>query len=214
MGQWLRVAAWLGLGAAAAGAVDWSALKPKGYVSDFAGVVDSASRNRLEAYCGEVERTTGAQMALVTVSSLSGEPVGMVADALFRAWGIGAKGGNQGILLLVATGDRRTRLVVGSGLERVIPSDMADRVFREMRPALRKKDYGDALMAAAETVGGAIAQGKHVSLSERLPRQRSDRGTGRDIPACAPAGFEHHARKGEPCDVRGDDDGLRTGNGK
>jgi uncharacterized protein len=41
-----------------------------------------------------------------------------------------------------------------------------------MRPALRKKDYGDALMAAAETVGDAIAQVKHVALAERLPRRR------------------------------------------
>jgi len=152
-------------------AVDWKTLQPQGYVSDFANVVDASSRERIEAYCSEVERSTGAQIALVTIPSLEGEPVEDVASSIFRAWGVGRKAANNGILLLLAVGDRRSRLEVGSGLESVIPGDMAGGILREMRPALRKGDYGDALMAAAGTIGGAIAGAKHVAIHSSLPRK-------------------------------------------
>src|SRR5438309_78029 len=87
-------------------AVDWKALKPEGYVSDFARVIDAPSKTALEQYCANVERTTGAQMALVTIATLEGEPVEDVANTIFRAWGVGHKGKNDGIMLLLAVGDR------------------------------------------------------------------------------------------------------------
>src|SRR5262249_55961275 len=97
--------------------VDWKALKPEGYVSDFARVVDENSKAALERYCARVEQLTGAQIALVTIPSLQGEPIEDVANTIFRAWGVGQKGKNNGILLLLATGDRRSRLEVGYELE-------------------------------------------------------------------------------------------------
>ena len=92
MRNWLRVVVLLALIAPSGSAVDWKALKPEGYVSDFAKVIDPGSNAKLEAYCGAVERATGAQMALVTLPSLEGEPVEDVANTLYRAWGIGQKG--------------------------------------------------------------------------------------------------------------------------
>ena len=157
--------------ALAAWAVDWKALKPQGYVSDFAGVIDPASKAQLEAYGGIVEQSTGAQMALVTVASLEGEPIEDVANTIFRAWGVGQKGKNEGILLLLSIGDRRSRLEVGYGLEPILPDGLDGSILREMRTALRQGDYGDAMMAAAETIGSAIAKAKNVELQARLPRR-------------------------------------------
>ena len=65
---------------------------PQGYVSDFANVIDPASKAQLEAYCAEVQRATGVQMALVTIPSLQGEPIEDVANTIARAWGVGRKG--------------------------------------------------------------------------------------------------------------------------
>src|SRR4249919_887987 len=89
-------------------AVDWKALKPQGYVSDFAGVIDAASKAELENYCARVQQQTGAEMALVTIRSLEQEPVDDVANTIYRAWGVGKKGKDEGILLLLAVGDRRS----------------------------------------------------------------------------------------------------------
>ncbi|MCX6629245.1 MAG: TPM domain-containing protein [Candidatus Solibacter sp.] len=171
MKNWLRVSVLLGLFASAGSAVDWKALKPQGYVSDFARVIDPASKSQLEAYCATVEGSTGAQMALVTSATLEGEPIDDVANTIYRAWGVGQKGKNEGVLLLLVIGDRRHRLEIGYGLEPILPDSLAGSVLREMRPALRQQRYGEALMAAADTIGGGVAKAKNVSLTTQLPRR-------------------------------------------
>jgi uncharacterized protein len=160
----------LGVGAFAARAADWKALRPDGYVSDFAGVIDPASKAQLEAYCAAVERATGAQMALVTVATLEGEPVEDAANAIFRNWGVGVKGSNEGVMVLLAIGEHRKRLEVGYGLERVLPDARVGDIRREMSPALRDGRYGEAMMAAAQSIGEIVAAAKNVTLSNSLPR--------------------------------------------
>src|SRR5262245_26590602 len=86
-------------------AVDWKALKPQGYVSDFAGVIDAQSKIELENYLTRVEQQTGAEIALVTISSLEGEPIEDVANTIYRNWGVGKKSKDEGILLLLSTRD-------------------------------------------------------------------------------------------------------------
>ena len=105
----LALCGWLAL-AALAMAADFAALKPQGYISDYAGVVDPAAKAALEQYCALVEAKTGAQIAVLTIPSLEGEPVEDVANSVFRKWGVGQKTTNEGVLLLLATQDRRTGL--------------------------------------------------------------------------------------------------------
>src|SRR6185295_12744154 len=180
MNQFLRVSAtllcWLGI----AFGVDWKALKPEGYVSDFAHVIDAQSKAQLEGYGATVERSTGVQMALVTLQTLQGEPIEDVANTIFRAWGVGHKGKNDGIMLLLVTGDRRSRLEMGYELEPILPDGFAGSILREMRPALRQGQYGEAMMAAAQAIGTTIAKAKNVSLDAELPQRR--RPTSTSIP--------------------------------
>src|SRR5260370_32001743 len=128
--------------------IDLTALKPQGYVSDFAGVVDAASKQAIEAYGTRLEAATGAQIALVTMNTLEGEPIEDVANNLFRQWGIGKKGTDEGLLFLIVVKDRRTRLEVGRGLEPIIPDGATGTVLRAMRPALRENNYGQARATA------------------------------------------------------------------
>jgi uncharacterized protein len=172
MRNWLRAGLALVACAAAGWAVDWKTLQPQGYVSDFAGVIPEPNRAPLEAYCAAVEQATGAQIALVTIPSLEDEPIEDVANTIFRAWGVGQKGKNEGILMLLAVHDRRSRLEVGYGLEPILPDGLSGSILRQMRPALRQADYGDAMLAAAETIGNTIAQAKHVTISAALPQRR------------------------------------------
>jgi len=153
-------------------ALDLNQLKPQGYVSDFAHVIDSQSRSRLEAYCARVEQVTGVQMALVTVGSLDGEPIEDAANTLYRKWGVGKKGTNEGILLLLAIKDHRDRIEVGYGLEPILPDGFVGSVLREARPLLRQNAYGQAMLAAADVMGSKIAQAKGVKLDVSLFARR------------------------------------------
>jgi uncharacterized protein len=153
-------------------ALDVNSLKPQGYVSDFAHVMDSQSRARLEDYCGRVERATGVQMALVTIDTLDGQPIDDVANTLYRKWGVGKKGKDEGIMLLVAIKDRRDRIEVGYGLEPILPDGFVGSVLRESRPLLRQGQYAQAMLAAAEVMGTRIAQAKGVKLDFSLYERR------------------------------------------
>ena len=126
-------------------------------------------RRQLEAYCGNVERATGAQFAIVTVDSLEDEPVEDVAVRLFKEWGIGKKGTDEGLLVLLAIKDHKNRVEVGYGLEPIIPDGYAGGVLRGIRPILRQGNYGGALLAAAQQFGQRIAQAKGVTI-EGQPR--------------------------------------------
>ncbi len=150
--------------------MDYTAQKPVGYVSDFAGVVDESSRARLEQYCASLEQTTGVQLAIVTVPDLNGEPVDQVANDLFRKWGIGQKGKDNGVLLLLAIADRRSRLELGYGLEPAITDGLAGDVLRSMQPYLRAGQYGDGLLEATSEIGARIANAKGALPPVPAPR--------------------------------------------
>jgi uncharacterized protein len=153
-------------------ALDLNSLKPQGYVSDFARALDTQSRAQLEDYCGRVERVTGVQIALVTLDSLDGQPVEDVANALFRKWGVGHKGKDEGVMLLLAIKDRRDRIEVGYGLEPILPDGFVGGIQREVQPLLRQNAYGPAMFRAAEAMGSRIAEAKGVSLDFSLRPQR------------------------------------------
>lgn len=153
-------------------ALDPNSLKPQGYVSDFANAIDAGSKAKLEAYCAQVERSTGVQIALVTIPSLEGAPIDDFANTLFRKWGVGKKGKDEGLLLLLAIQDRKDRIEVGYGLEPTLPDGFVGGVLREERVYLTKGEYGPALLAAADEMGSRIAAAKGVALdtSVRPPR--------------------------------------------
>lgn len=122
--------------------------KTQGYVSDFAGVLNDARRSDIEQICRMVETGTGVQIAVVTVPSLDGEPIEDFTNSLARKWGVGQKGSNQGLMLLLAIKDRKTRTEVGYGLEAVMPDGYVGSVQRSMREELRAGKYGEAIIVA------------------------------------------------------------------
>jgi len=152
-------------------AADFAALKPQGYVSDFADVMDQGSRDQINAYCARVERATGAQIALVTLRTTEGEPVEDVANLLYRKWGIGQKQTNEGVLVLLVVNDRRSRIEVGYGLEPIITDGYVGSLLRSLRPSLRNSDYAQALADAAHQLGEKIAASKGVTIGAQAPRR-------------------------------------------
>jgi uncharacterized protein len=182
VGKLARAAAALCALSASLVALDLKSLKPQGYVSDFANVLDPQLREQLEAYCGRVEQLTGAQMALVTIKSLDGEPIEDVTNTLYRQWGVGKKGKDEGIMFLLAIQDHRDRVEVGYGLEPILPDGFDGSIARSIQPLLRSGSYGPALISAAQQIGSQIARAKGVApQAGARPRYRETSGR-RGIP--------------------------------
>ena len=155
--------------------LDVSKLKPSGYVNDFAHAIDPRSAQALEVYCGNLEQATGVQMAIVTVESLDGDPIEDVTNNLYHQWGVGKKGKDEGIMLLLAIKDHKQRAEIGYGLEPVITDADAGAILRGIRPILRQGNYGGALLAAATQFGIQISREKGVPIGVVPP-------TGRTVP--------------------------------
>lgn len=163
--------------------------KPEGFVSDFAHVIDTPSRVEVEDYLAGLQRATGVQIAVVTVPTLAGEPIEDFANTLARKWGIGQKGQNEGLLLLLAIQDRKMRIEVGYGLEPVLPDGYVGSVQRSIREELRAGQYGAGISKAVKTIGSTIAKSKGIEGFQPPPqsqrRQRRPQQEGFAIPLWA-----------------------------
>jgi uncharacterized protein len=140
-------------------------IRPQGYVTDLANVIDPTTKARLETLCAEVEQKTGAQIAVVTVNSLEGRSKEDYTADLFKQLGVGSKQENRGVLLLVAPKERQYRIEVGYGLEPVINDARAGDIGREMVPNLRSGDYSAAVLLGTTRVAQLIAADKGLQLN-------------------------------------------------
>ncbi len=162
-------------------ALDISKLEPRGYVSDFAGVLDATSSERIATYCGNVERSTGAQFAVVLVKTLDGDPIEDIAVRLEEKWKVGKKGTDEGLLMLIAIQDHKYRVELGYGLEPIISDGAAGGVMRSVQPILRQGDYGGAIYAALQQFGQRIAESKGVTIQGQRPVRRRSNDNGPSI---------------------------------
>jgi uncharacterized protein len=144
-------------------------LSPQGYVNDFAGVLDDATRQNLTALCQEVDQKADAQIAVVTIRSLEGDTVQDFANRLFGKWGVGPKGKDRGVMVLIAVDDHQYWTEVGYGLEPILPDGKVGGFGRDMLPLLRQNQYGAALVQMTSEVAAVIAQDRGVVLSQAVP---------------------------------------------
>lgn len=153
-------------------ALDIDSLKPQGYLSDYANVVDPASKQQIENYCYQAQQALGVQIAAVTIPSLDGRDIETVANRLFRHFGVGSKQGNTGILVLLAINDRKSRIEVGYGNEQYVTDATSGTILRSVRPQLEAQDYGAAIYAIVQGIAVRIADGKGVAPPSAVPARR------------------------------------------
>ena len=115
------------------------------------GEIDSLTR-RIDAF----ESASGGQMAVLLIRSLHGDSVEDFSLAVAEKWQIGWKGKDNGVLLVLAMEDRRSRLEIGYGLEGVINDARAGDILRNMAPYMRKGQYKEAIAFAIDSVSAFV----------------------------------------------------------
>lgn len=139
-----------------------------GFVNDFANVIDPATENQMNDILFGFEKQTGTQVAVVTMTTLNGQPLEDYSTDLYRTWGIGGKSGqnrDKGALLLVVVQDRRTRLEVGYGLEGDLPDGMAGQMIANMRGDLQNGNHSAAMMKGMRTIVDTLALKWNVPIA-------------------------------------------------
>lgn len=145
------------------------------YVQDYAGVVSGETKSRINTLGAQLAGRTKAQVVVVTVKSLQGAVIEDYALALLRQWGIGDKTLNNGVVILVAVGDRQSRIEVGYGLEGILPDAKTGRIQDEfMIPYFQNGDYDKGVLNGYLAVISEVAKEYKLELkTDAKPAQRS-----------------------------------------
>jgi uncharacterized protein len=147
---------------------------PRGFVNDFAGVIDTNTAAHLEALIGELKAKTGAEIAVVTVDSTKPLSEFDYAMKIAESWKPGAAGKNNGVVFLTVVRDRRMFILTGYGIEGALPDgrvgELRDRLIV---PRFRAGDMAGGIRAGTEAMAAIIAEEYGAQLSvkpQALPR--------------------------------------------
>jgi uncharacterized protein len=129
-----------------------------GRVNDNAGILSLDTQRELEEILRVQEDSTSNQIAVLTITSLDGEPLEEYSRRVVMTWKLGQDGKDNGVLLLVARDDRKVRIEVGSGLEGQLTDAVASSIMRhEILPQFKAGDYDRGVRAGVDAILGAIA---------------------------------------------------------
>ncbi len=128
-----------------------------GRVVDQAELLPAETRRRLETKLAEHENATGNQVVVVTLSSLQGYAIEDFGVGLGRGWGIGQRGRDNGVLLIVAPNEREVRIEVGYGLEGQLTDAIGrDIIENRILPSFRAGDMAAGVEAGVESILSAL----------------------------------------------------------
>ncbi|WP_412067741.1 TPM domain-containing protein [Rubrivirga sp. IMCC43871] len=134
-----------------------------GRVVDLAEVLSPSTEAAITARLAAHEDSTSNQIAVLTIPSLEGAILEEYATDVFRTWGLGQADRDNGVLLLVAVGDRELRIEVGYGLEGALTDATAGSIIRnEITPRFRDSDFDAGVLAGAESIVKAV-DGEYVT---------------------------------------------------
>lgn len=142
--------------------------KPTGFIQDYVGVLTRDQVLDLETKLENYEKNTTNEIVVVIIKSLDGDTIENVAQDIFTKWGIGKKGVDNGVLLLVSIEDRKTRIHTGYGVEGFL-TDIGTSYIQSdiIAPAFRKGDYYGGISLA---VGNMV---ESLSGADIVPRDYS-----------------------------------------
>jgi uncharacterized protein len=140
---------------------------PRGAVNDFAGVIDPENASKMEALAQEVLQKTNTAVVVATVPSIGeGMDYNMYANGLYRAWGIGKKGEDKGVLIFLTVKERKIRIETGYGVEAILPDGRVGEILDQyVVPFLKTGDYGKGLYNAMYACSAYIAQDAGVQIT-------------------------------------------------
>lgn len=148
----------------------YDAPKLKRAVNDYANVLSSQTVEGLSQALERIHSKGGPQVAVLTVRSLLGEPLEQASMDVAESWRLGTEDKDNGLLVFIATGDRKVRIEVGQGLEGDITDAFSKRVIDQIIvPSFRQGQFDQGVVQAVAALLGQMQPplqlGKHASAA-------------------------------------------------
>lgn len=139
---------------------------PRGFVNDFAGMLQPQEKVQLEQKIASFASSTSNEIAIVTIKSLDGDTIENFAEKLFADWKIGKTKKDNGVLLLISRDDRKMRIEVGYGLEGALTDIQSDEIItNDLVPNFKAGNYYAGIDAAVRDIMAAT-QGEYTSSAQ------------------------------------------------
>ncbi len=144
---------------------------PPVLVNDYARIFSESERQSLESKLQHYEDSTSSHIAVVTLESTGEYEIGAYAFELAENWGIGQEGKDNGVLILIASGDKKIFIATGYGMEAFIPDALANRIIDEViRPNFRNQAYYQGVDQATDVMINLLSGNfKAMSSSQGIP---------------------------------------------
>lgn len=139
---------------------------PRGLINDFADIIPEEYEQRMNLFAQEVLKKTSSTLTVVTLKDIGGENIDDFTNRLYENWGVGEKGKDRGIMILLALKERKIRIEVGYGLEHIITDGLAGQIRdKAMIPYLKEGQFGKGLLNGLFSAGAMIAKYEGVELT-------------------------------------------------
>jgi uncharacterized protein len=143
-------------------------------ITDQAGLLTADDYTAIQAELAALEQKSTDQVAVVTLKSLDGYAIEDYGYQLGRKWGIGEKGKDNGILLIVAPNERKVHIEVGRGLEPVMTDAMSSLIIQNaILPEFRRGDFSAGIRAGVRDIN-TVLLGDGESVKERARQASND----------------------------------------
>ena len=127
--------------------------KPNTLVNDYANVLSADQKQQLETKLVTFNDSSSTQIAIAILKSVGDYDINEYAVELGRKWGVGQSGKNNGIMIVVAVGDRKISIQTGYGLEGALPDIYAKRIIdNDIKPNFKAGNYYAGLDEATTSI--------------------------------------------------------------
>ena len=141
---------------------------PTGYINDYAGVINRATKTELETTLTNLDREQKIQFAVAVVDTTGGQDIFDYSREVARGWGLGSKDTSKAsLLLLVAIKDRKYFTQVSRHLEGDLPDGLVGQIQREkLVPLFREGDYSGGIRETVHEYIRTVAQKQGFSTDK------------------------------------------------
>ncbi len=141
-----------------------------GWITDLARVFRQEQLDALNRQISALERDTGVEIAVVVLRRVQGTTPKEFATELFNYWGVGKRGEDNGILMLVAIENRRVEIETGYGMEAILPDSVVGAILDEYAiPYFRQGDYAGGIQATVTALEERIRRALETGAYEPSP---------------------------------------------
>ncbi len=141
--------------------------RPSGPVADYANVIDQPTQEKIVTLAQALWDQAKFGLVVATLDSLGNSTIDDYASQLYKQWGIGNKGSDEGALVLLSLDPRKVRIEVGYGAEGYLNDAKVGRILDQYgTPYFKNGDFSAGLLGISGAIGGVVAHEKGITLND------------------------------------------------